>query len=244
MDLITARSSESPSSWERLALGSGLVYAAIQIASIAYAMGVVVPTHAPIGAPAAEVAAALARHADLIHIGTYLVTLSLPFFLLFLGGLFAVLCQAEGGSGALAAGVLASGVTIAAIVPLGALLSGLGGTVAAGGGDPVMAKELDSITPLAMALAGYPQATMVGATSVLALRSGIAPRWMALTGFALAAISLGSSLTLAVAALFPLVALQMVLFPLWVLALASTLLGARWPAHRRERNAAARAAMG
>ena len=214
-------------SWERLALGGGLVYAALQIGSLAYAMGVVVPTHAPIGAPAAEVAAALAGHADLIHTGTYLVTLPLPFFLLFLGGLFAVLRRAEGGSGALAASVLASGVTIAAIVPLGAVLSGLGGAVAAGGGDPVMAKELDSITPLAMALAGYPQAVLAGATALIALRGRLTPRWVALAGFAVAAVGLASTGTLAVAALFPLVALQMLLFPLWVLILAIALLRER-----------------
>ena len=47
-------------------------------------------------------------------------------------------------------------------------------------------------------------------------------------------MSAGSAGTLAVAALFPLVALQMLLFPLWVLALTIALLRVRGqiPVHR------------
>jgi hypothetical protein len=213
--------------WERLALGAGVAYALTEVAALVFAAVVVVPTHAPVGAPAVEVAAALGRHATRIAAGTYLMTLSVPFLLLFLGGLVGVLRRAEGGSASLAGAAGAAGTALTVIAPLGAVLSGLSAAVANLGGDAAVVAELDSITPLALALAGYPKAVLLGATATLALHARLAPRSVAWSGYALALLALGSTLTIAVRALFPLVALQQLLFPLWILALAVTLLGRR-----------------
>ena len=96
--------------------------------------------------------------------------------------------------------------------------------------DPAVVTELDSITPLALALAGYPRAVLLGATSTLLLQGRLAPRPLAWTGYALALLALAATATVALRALFPLVALQGLLFPLWVLALAGTLLARSRPA--------------
>jgi hypothetical protein len=91
--------------------------------------------------------------------------------------------------------------------------------------------ELDSITPLALALAGYPTAVLLGATSTLLGHARAVPRALAWSGAALAVLALASTATIAVRGFFPLVALQQLLFPLWVLVLAAVLLaGAPRPA--------------
>jgi hypothetical protein len=210
--------------WERVTLGSGIVFGVTQLIAVLFSMLVVVPTHAPIGAPAAETAAALARHADLVAAGTYLFTIPLPFLLLFLGGLFAVLRRALSGGEAVAAAALAAGVAAAVIGPFGAVLSGLGAPLARLGGDPAVIAEIDSITPLAMALAAFPQATLLVTVSAVALQGPLAPRWLAWTGLVLAALGLIATGTIAVRALFPAVILEMVLFPLWTVALSVSLL--------------------
>ncbi len=84
--------------------------------------------------------------------------------------------------------------------------------------------ELDSITPLALALAAYPKAVLLGAASTLVMKKRLAPRWIEWAGYGLALLGLASTATIAVRALFPLVSLQLLLFPLWVLALAAMLL--------------------
>jgi hypothetical protein len=213
----------SPSRWERWALASGILFAATQLAALLFAFGVVVPTHAPVGAPAQETAAALAANSTIIAFGTYLTTVPMPFLLIFLGGLHELLRRSHAGGPALATAALAAGVAAAVIVPFGAVLSGLSAPVALQGGDPVLAKELDSITPLAMALSGYPYAVLAGAVSIAVLRGGLAPRWVGWLGVAVVAVSLAATATIAVNALFPLTLLVTLLFPVWVLSLSIAL---------------------
>jgi hypothetical protein len=209
--------------WERWTLASGILFAGTQIAALLFAFGVVVPTHAPIGAPAQDTAAALAANSGIIAVGTYLTTIPMPFLLIFLGGLYEVLRRSHAGGGALATAAVAAGVAAAVIVPFGAVLSGLSAPVALQGGDPAVAKELDSITPLAMALSGYPYAVLAGSVSIAVLRGGIAPRWVGWLGVALVAVSLAATATIAVNALFPLALLVTMLFPVWVLTLSIAL---------------------
>jgi hypothetical protein len=216
---------DAPARWERLALGAGVAFGLVQLAAAVFAGAFVVPTHAPVGAPPAETAAALGRYVGRIAAGTYLMTLSVPFLLLFLGGLGARLRRVEGGTAPLAGAASAAGVTLAVIGPLGAVLSGLSAPVAALGGDPAVVTELDSITPLALALAGYPTAVLLGATATLLGHARAVPRALVWSGAALALLALASTATIAVRGFFPLVALQQLLFPLWVLVLAAVLLG-------------------
>jgi hypothetical protein len=226
-----------PSWWERGALACGVVFAAMQLAALVIALAVIVPTHAPLDAPATEAAVAFATHAPLIALGNYLLALPVPFLLLFLGGLHAVLRRAAGGGDAPAAAALAAGVAAAVIGPLGALISGLGARIALAGGDPAVVKELDGMGPLAMALAAFPHAVLVGVVAAVALRGRLAPRWLAWLGLAVGLVGLLATGVLVAPELFPLLALEMLLFPLWILAVSAALLRsarpASWSAARR-----------
>jgi hypothetical protein len=223
MTSSSARSRQSenglgwPSRWERLALASGILFAAVQIATLAFDVAFFLTTHPPMDASPREAARGFAEQETMVEIGTYLYVLQVPFLLVFLGGLFGVLRRAEGGSGALSASALGAGVAMAVIASVGALVSGLTPTIGRLGGDAATVKAIDAMTPLALALSAFPRAVLLGATSVVLLEGRVAPRWIGWTGL----VSTG---TLVAPALFPLLALGTLLFVAWVAALTIALL--------------------
>jgi hypothetical protein len=208
---------------ERLALGSGLLFAAVQIAATAFMIYFFSTTHPPVDASPAEAARGFADAAAMVAAGSYLYVLQVPFWLVFLGGLAAVLRRAEGRDGPLTPAVLGAGITIAVTVSLGSLVSATTPTIGLLGGDGAVVKALDGLTPLALALSGFPRAVLLGAVAVLLLRSQIAPRWIGWTGAALVLVSLASTGTLVTPALFPVTALGALLFVAWVAALSVAL---------------------
>jgi hypothetical protein len=219
---------ERPSRWERPALACGILFAAVQIATIAFTVGFFLTTHPPMDASPAETARGFARAETMVEIGTYLYMLQVPFLLLFLGGLFGVLRRAEGNNDVLAASALGAGIAMVVIASMGALISGLTPTIAQLGGDVATVKAVDGMTPLALALSAFPRAVLVGATSVVLLESRVTSRWIGWTGLVLSLISLLSTGTLVSPALFPFLAIGTLLFVVWVLALSVALLrGAR-----------------
>lgn len=106
MQPMLPAATEQPSPWERLALASGIVFVALQIAGLVYFFTFFVPKLPPVGAPAAQFAAFYAGNRLTITTNNYLIVLTTPFLLLFVAGLFGVLRRAEGGSGVLAAAFL------------------------------------------------------------------------------------------------------------------------------------------
>jgi hypothetical protein len=210
--------------WERLALASGILFVAVQIATVAFNVVFFLTTHPPMDASPQETARGFAEHATMVEIGTYLYVLQVPFLLVFLGGLFGVLRRAEGGSGALAISVLGAGIAMVVIASMGALISSLTPIIGQLGGDGATVKAIDAMTPLALALSAFPRAVLLGATSVVVLESGIAPRWIGWAGLVLGLISLVSTGTLVAPELFPFLALGTLLFVVWVAALTVALL--------------------
>jgi hypothetical protein len=210
--------------WERLALASGILFVAVQIATVAFNVAFFLTTHPPMDASPHETARGFAEHATMVEIGTYLYVLHLPLLLLFLGGLFGVLRRAEGGSGALSVSALGAGIAMVVIASVGALISSLTPIIGQLGGDGATVKAIDAMTPLALALSAFPRAVLLGATSIVILESQIAARWIGWTGLALGLISLVSTGTLVAPELFPFLALGTLLFVVWVLALTVTLL--------------------
>ncbi len=157
------------------------------------------------------------------RIASYLLLLPMPFFLLFLGGLFSVLRRAEGGSGSLAVSALCAGIAMAMTWPMGILIAGLSSDIVAGGGDVATAWSLDGMAPLSLALSAFPRTVLLVATSLLLLGSRLAPRWMCWMGLALAVASLIGTAMLLVPDMFPILALGTLLFELWILALSVSL---------------------
>ncbi|HSH79708.1 MAG TPA: hypothetical protein VLA19_14385 [Herpetosiphonaceae bacterium] len=215
---------EHPSRWERAALASGVLFAVLQIAAIGFVAVFVLSQLPPVGGPLAEWAEALVQIPTMTgRIASYLLLLPMPFFLLFLGGLFSVLRRAEGGSGSLAVSALCAGIAMAMTWPMGILIAGLSSDIVAGGGDVATAWSLDGMAPLSLALSAFPRTVLLVATSLLLLGSRLAPRWMGWMGLALAVASLIGTAMLLVPDMFPILALGTLLFELWILALSVSL---------------------
>jgi hypothetical protein len=193
--------------WERLSLASGILFVAVQIATLAFTAVFFATTHPPMDASPQEAARGFAQAQAMVEIGTYPYVLHLPFLLVFLGGLFGVLRRAEGGSGALSVSVLGAGIAMVVIASTGALISSLTPIIGQLGGEGATVKAIDAMTPLALALSAFPRAVLLGATSIVILESRIAPRWIGWAGLVLVLISLVSTGTLVAPELFPLVAL-------------------------------------
>lgn len=221
---LAQKGAAQTSRWERLALASGLLFVVVQIAMIAFTGVFFATSHPPMDASPAEAARGFAQAETMVALGTYLYVLQLPFWLLFLGGLFSVLSRAEGGTQALAVSVLGAGVAMGVIGSMGALISAITPTIGALGGDGATVKAIDGMTPLALALSALPRAVLLGATSVMVLEYRIAPRWIGWTGLVLGLVSLVSTGTLLTPAFFPFLALGTLFFVLWIAALAVALL--------------------
>jgi hypothetical protein len=211
-----------PFRWEQVALASGILFVAAQIATLVINVAFFLTTHPPMDASPAEAARGFARAETMVEIGTYLYVLHLPFLLLFLGGLFGVLRRAEGGSGALSISALGAGIAMVVIASMGALISALTPTIGQLGGDGATVKAIDAITPLA--LSAFPRAVLLGATSVVLLEGRIAPRWIGWTGLAFGLTSLVSTGTLFAPTLIPLLTIGTLLFVVWVATLTIVLL--------------------
>lgn len=232
MEPMAPYASEQPSPWERLALASGIVFVALQLAGLVYFFTFFVPKQPPVDAPAARFAAFYADSRPTITINNYLVVLTTPFLLLFVGGLFGILRRAEGGTAVLAAAVLGSGTASAVITALGWTISQLGTDIAARGGDPATIRALDAMSPLSLAVGAFPRAVLLGATSLVLLRSRLAPRWIGWLGLAVGVVGLIGTGTFVATALFPILALGSLLFELWTLALSVALLRRPWVARQ------------
>lgn len=216
---------EAPSRWERPALAGGIVFALLQIAAIVFATVFLLSRVPPPGAPLREWADALIQiPMTTVNLVNYLLLLPLPFFLIFLGGLFGVLRRAEGGSGPLAVSALAAGIAMAVTWPMGIIIANLSSGIVAGGGDVVTAFHLDGMAPFSLALSALPRTVLLLATSLLLLGSRLAPGWMGWVGLALALVSFVGTGMLLVGDLFPVLALGTLLFELWILALSVALM--------------------
>jgi hypothetical protein len=215
---------EQPSRWERPAVACGIGYVAVFFVGMVFFILFVASKFPPIDAPPEEHVAAYAEMGLLGDVTSYLLTLQAPFLLLFLGGLYAVLRRAEGGSGALAVSAFGAGIAMSMIWPLGIVIAGVATGIAEAGGDAITAFNLDGMAPLSLALSAFPRTVLLGAASLVLLESGIAPRWIGWTGLALGAVSLVTTGTLVVAEMFPILMLGMLLFVVWILALCVALL--------------------
>jgi hypothetical protein len=149
-------SSESPAAgrplaWERPALAGGIVFAISQIVAAAYFVGVVAPHMPPLDAPLAQQNALVA----------YLSVLPVPFFLVFLGGLFGALRRLEHGVGVLTATAIGAGVALAMVWPIGIVVADAGQGMARQGLEPAAVMAFDGVAQLTLALSALPRAVLL-----------------------------------------------------------------------------------
>jgi hypothetical protein len=209
--------------WERLAAAGGAIFAVL------YAAGFVMLGIAGGGGEVDESRAEIvARYSDEANevwalLGGLLVGVAVFFVLPFLASLRATLRAAEGEKAVFSTAALVGGVLMAALFAVSAAVS-----VAAFSTydafeayrvDPDAVLLLSSLSFYGWGFAVVGGGVLVGATSVVALRTGLLPRWLALAGLVLAAVLMFGHLVL-------FVFLPLPLLVLWVL-VVSVLLAVR-----------------
>jgi hypothetical protein len=141
-----------------------------------------------------------------VIIGSYLLVFAAVSFLLFLAGLRVKLLAAEGEPGWLTSIVFGGGlVFVALLMVAAATLMTIAGDITFGGEDfiaPDAARFLPELAYPILLIGGmFAAIAMIEATSVLILRTGVLPRWIAWFGFFAAAVLLFGFLFLPMVAL-------------------------------------------
>jgi len=162
----------------------------------AIAVGIAHPIPAP-DTPANDLVAFLAAHRTSLLVALLLNGLGFGGLLIvFGGGLWAILRRAEGGSGAWSAIAFAACVATAAAIlvstTLFVTLIHLAPAL-----DPASLPVLFDACLVANLMTAFPNAVYVVAAGIVILRTGVMSRWVAYGGFAVAAIHLSSSVSLA-----------------------------------------------
>jgi hypothetical protein len=135
----------------------------------------------------------------------YVLVLSAVFFIWFLASLRARLLEAEGGAGRLTSIVFASGIVFAALLIVAAVsFMFVAGEITFGDApvDPEIARVLpDAGFGFLLIGGGFAAIAMIDAASVLIIRTGIFPQWIAWLGFVAALALLFAALFLPIIAL-------------------------------------------
>ena len=207
---------DRPLAWERPALTGGIMYAIGQIVAVAYFITVLAPHLPPLDAPLTEQGAFYSAYARENALVAYLSVLPVPFFLVFLGGLFGVLRRLEHGVGVLTATAIGAGLAMAMVWPIGIVVADAGQGMASAGLDPAAVMAFDGTAQLALALSAFPRAVLLVATSVGLLSSRALPRWLGWSGCGLALVALAATTTLLDANLYPVLAIASLLSDIWV----------------------------
>lgn len=198
----------------------GLTY----LIGVAFTFVFFATSHPAIDATPVEAAVGFRDAGTMVAVGTFLMMLPLPFALLFLGGLEAVLRRV--GDGPLIPAAMSAGVLSFLIPAIGALVSAV--TPAIGAADTSAAagavvKALDGVMPLSVALSGFPRAVLLIAVVVLLARAGLAGRVLRISGYVIAGLGILGTATFVAQAFFPLASLSALLFVAWMTALAVAL---------------------
>jgi hypothetical protein len=210
---------------ERIALLGGIAFAVLTLGAIVFFIANVVPYMAPLDASLEEHVAIYHSHGEALRLNNYMWVLPVPFFLLFLGGLYNILRRTEGESSTLSVTMFAAGVAMTVPWITNTAVETLALTIAKHGGDSATIWALDGLGPSGtMGLNGLARAVFLFATAFILLKSGIVSRWIGWVGMILALVNAIGSLIFVADVFFPAAWLSVPLTALWVLALSTALL--------------------
>ncbi len=209
----------SGSRWERMATAGGAIFAVL------FSVGFVMQAAAAAGVEEESRAEIVARYSDggnelWAEVGTLPIGFGLFFLLLFLASLRATLRAVEGERAVFATAAMAGGILMAALFAVSSAIN-----VAAFSSydffeafqiDPNAVLLLQSLSFYGQGFALVGGGVLVGATSAIALKTRLFPRWLAAAGLVLGAVCL-----LGVWALFVFVPLPLLV--LWVLVISVVL---------------------
>ncbi len=162
---------------ERVGAATGILFVVLLLAS--FVLG---PDKPPgFEDTAQQVSSYVHDNRDEIQAATGLIALGLIFFLWFLGSLARTLRLAEGpGPGRLGAIAFAGGITAVALATVGQAASWTASYHT--DLDPSVVRGIWDMGSAAFLLLGIGIAVLVGASSMVALREGVLPRWLAMYG--------------------------------------------------------------
>jgi hypothetical protein len=173
--------------------------------------------------PAQHVASFYNSSGNRIHliIAAYLIALGGLAFLVFLSAIRARLREAEGPGGGFSEVATGAGLLfVAMLFAAGASFATIAGDIVFGGQgkqlhpNPELSAFLPQLGyPLLLVFGMLSVAVVIVTTSILAVRTGILPRWLAYAGFVVAFFQL-----------FAVVFVPMILFVLWMIAVSVVLL--------------------
>jgi hypothetical protein len=175
---------------ERLAAAAGIVFAGLLAAAIALTIS---------GAPddtssRQEIASFYNAHGGRLQVAGLLIGFAGFCLLAFVGALRGVLRRSDGERGGLSSTVFGAGlVAVAMLFVMGAFVAAVG--TAADWFDTYrvnadVARTMEMGTLWLAIYAGIAGGVMVGASSILALRTRVLPKWLALLGFPVALVGL------------------------------------------------------
>ncbi len=182
----------SKSGWERWGPIAGIVFVVLFVAGVS--IGLNFPDSDDSAAKIAEYYNDSGDRAQLI-IGSYLIVLSGVFFLWFLASLRSRLLLAEGAPGRLTAIAFGSGLVFTALVmTAGAIFMTVAADITFGDNKFVSVEGARLLPvlgyPILLIAAMFAAIAMIDATSVLIMRTGTLPRWIAWFGFVTAVLLL------------------------------------------------------
>lgn len=177
--------------WERFAAGCGVLFVGLAVAGF-------VITAAGLPGSGASDAEVVTYYEDgdtelKRELGATLIGFAVFFFLLFLGSLRSAAREAERARGTFTSIAYAGGVTMAALMLVtGALEASIASADGYFENFDVDAGTAIFVQSLTYWLGGFELlagGVMVGATSIIALKTGFLPRWLAIAGLVLAGIA-------------------------------------------------------
>jgi hypothetical protein len=195
------------------------------LAAVTFAVGLIFSANSPGSKDTdAQVLAWYAAHSHRVGIivGAFVLAFCGLFFLRFVSGLTQRLRTAEGGSGRVASTAFAGGVLFVAMLWAGgAALAAVPASETFGSNPPLKVADIARIMQslgfgAILVFSAFAAIALIGATSIVSMRTGTLPAWFAWLGF-----------VAIVALLFGVVFLPMIALPIWLIAAGVTLLRSR-----------------
>lgn len=222
-DHLTRETSRSDR-WRRWGLWAGVVYAILLLASSVLFISTIVPALPPPDSGSQAYADLYRAKAGETRALLYIVALSLPFLLAFLGSLAEHL-RVRTASPTLATTAALAGLAMGVIAIAGnAVQASFGTTLARLGGDPAAVQAIDGLIAVSNGIGALPRALLLTTVAVGILEYAMAPRWIGWTALVLAVVSLVGSLAVMVPAVIPFLEISALPFAFWLIALCVSFL--------------------
>ena len=164
--------------WEQFAAASGIAFVVVILISF------LLPGEAPpqFDDSIQEIQSFYVDNGDALQAAAFLTGLAAFFFLWFLGRLRSAMARAEGEAGRLSSVAFGAGILVLALALGSTAVGDVLAVRVAQIGDPAVTRALFELQNLTIAFSSFAFAALVAAASVVAVRTGLLPPWLAVAG--------------------------------------------------------------